>query len=512
MTVISHKGVLYMSFTLFSVTILLLTALFTVHGAVRGARRGVYKTTISLITILSSLISAIVVSPYISRNLAVFFAEFLGKDIGYGTSEYMNMLVSALLSMVISSVIFIVFFLLFRVIFALVFAIVRLVSARKAEKESNETKANMKAEQKYPLYKSNSSGRGAVIGAISGLLVTIIIMAPVMGTLSLAGDVINTLEKADKNMFSKNSAMQQEVESIRKYSNDAVGLALYYSGGRLIYSATASTTLSGQTVYAVNELESINALLEDFIAIAPVLQDPTKATDEHLEKIDDICSALEKSKLLTVILAEYLPKIASSWLAGEAFMEIKRPDLGGMIDPAFDSILTVCADTDIYTVKPNTVSLLRIYYILIESGILQAGNDINALLECIENSGLIDKLSTELDKNPNMKPVKEILSNLVMRAIIAQIFGENFSSETLSELAASLANDIDKILDGIYDSDDEMIADVTACAKEHLENYGISLPDSIVDPISQELVKEFKDGGEITPERLQEILMDYFQQ
>jgi hypothetical protein len=158
------------------------------------------------------------------------------------------------------------------------------------------------------------------------------------------------------------------------------------------------------------------------------------------------------------------------------------------------------------------VSLLRIYYILIDSGILQAGTDINALLECISNSNLVDRLNAELDKNPNMKPVKEMISNLVMRAIIAQIFGENFSSEMLSELSATLANDVDKILNGIYDTDDEMIADITLCAKETLAEYGVTLPDSFIDPISKELVKEFKDGGEITAERLQEIFMGYFNQ
>lgn len=512
MTINSHKGVLYMSFTLFSVTILLLTALFVTCGAMRGAKRGVYKTTVSLITIFVSLVSAIVVSPYISRNSAVFIAEILGKNIGYGESEYMNMLICALIAMVLSSVLFIVLFFVFRGVFALAFSIIRLAIAKKSEIKRNEAKSNIKAEQKYPVYTKNSSKHGAAIGAISGLLIMIIIMAPIMGTLSLAGNVIGTLEKADKNMFSKDVTLKKEIEAIYKYSKDGVGLALYYTGGHLIYSAAASTTLSGQTVYAVNELDKINEILDDLLAVAPVLQDPTKATDEHLEKINAVCEGLEESKLLTVILAEYLPKIATSWLADEDFMGIKRPDLGAMITPAFDSILSVCADTDIYNVKINMVSLLRIYYILIDSGILQAGTDINALLECISNSNLVDRLNAELDKNPNMKPVKEMISNLVMRAIIAQIFGENFSSEMLSELSATLANDVDKILNGIYDTDDEMIADITLCAKETLAEYGVTLPDSFIDPISKELVKEFKDGGEITAERLQEIFMGYFNQ
>jgi hypothetical protein len=67
-------------------------------------------------------------------------------------------------------------------------------------------------------------------------------------------------------------------------------------------------------------------------------------------------------------------------------------------------------------------------------------------------------------------------------------------------------------LNGIYDTDDEMIADITLCAKETLAEYGVTLPDSFIDPISKELVKEFKDGGEITAERLQEIFMGYFNQ
>lgn len=495
-----------MSFTLFSVAILLVTTGFVAHGAVRGARRGAKKTFFSLISILTSLITALILSPYIARNLGAFFTEFLAGPLGYGKSEYMDMLLGAIVAMILSSVLFLVLFVLFRLLLAALFPLVRLIISKKMG--GTKDKPGIKNPE-TPMYDKNYKKRGAALGAVCGLLVSVILLAPIMGTLTLAKDAVTVIEKIDKTAFNT-GGMGAEVASLKKYANDGAGLVLYHMGGKLIYSSAASTFMANETVYLVNELENANIILEDFLALSKIFSSPAEATQDDIEKINVLCEHLSEMRLMTVLLAEYLPQAANAWLAGEDFMNIPKPQLGGAMNSAFDAILSVCAETDLYSVKDNMVTLLKVYTILLESGILQAGSDFEAILKCLDESNLLGKLDAELAKNPNMEPVREYLSNIIMRILAEQLFNSGFfTSEMLSELTVNLSNALSEIMEGEYETDEAMVNDMMSYAKEYIGTYGITLPDSIAESISTELLKQVEAGGEITPADIEEILKGF---
>ncbi len=495
-----------MSFTLFSVAILLVTAGFILHGAVRGARRGVKKTFFSLISIFTSLVTALIISPYIARSLGAFFTDFFADSLDYGSSEYMKMFIGAVVAMILSSVLFLLVFVLVRLLLALLFPLARLIiSARIGyKKEKNGAKA-----PETPMYAGNYKKRSAAIGAVCGFLVSIIALAPIMGTLTLAKDAVTAVEKIDEAAFSTG----EEADALKKYANDGPGLVLYHMGGKLIYSSAASTFMANETMYLVNELENINIILDDLFALVKIFESPAEATAEDAAKIDSFCEHLSEMRLMTILLAEYLPQAANTWLKGEAFMNIPKPELGGAMTSAFDTMLAVCAQTDLYSVKDNMVTLLRVYSILLESGILQAGNDINALLAVIDESGLLEQLDAELAKNPNMESVREYLSNIVMRIVADMLFNSGLlTSEMLSELTVNLSSALSEIMEREYESDEAKVNDMMAYAEEYIGTYGITLPDSILETISAELLEQVEAGGEFTPADIEAILKGFLEQ
>ncbi len=495
-----------MSFTLFSVAILFITAGFILHGAVRGARRGTKKTFLSLISIFTSLVTSIILSPYIARDLGAFFAKFFASFIGYGKSEYMDMFLEAVLAMLLSSVLFLALFAAVRLLLAALFPLVRLIVSAKMGRVKD--KSGIKKPE-TPMYEKNHKKRGAAIGAICGLLVSVITVAPIVGTLTLVKDAATVIEKVDKTSLNI-GGVGAELTALKKYASDGPGLVLYHMGGKLIYSSAASTFMAEESVYLVNELENAGAIVDDLLALAKIFEAPANASKEDVAKIDALCEHLGEARLMTVLLAEYLPQAAKAWLAGEAFMNIPKPELGMGMSSAFDALLSVCAETDLYSVEDNMVTLLRVYSILLESGILQAGNDFSAIFACLDESNLLEKLDAELAKNPNMEPVREYLSNIIMRIVAEQLFGSGlFTSEMLSELTVNLSAALSEIMEGEYESDEAKVADMMAYAKEYIGAYGITLPDSIAQTISSVLLERVEAGGELTPADIEAILRGF---
>ncbi|MBQ9746622.1 MAG: hypothetical protein IJW21_07335, partial [Clostridia bacterium] len=203
---------------------------------------------------------------------------------------------------------------------------------------------------------------------------------------------------------------------------------------------------------------------------------------------------------------------AGAWLRGEAFMKINKPTMNELIAPAFDGILEICASSDMYTVKDNTTSLLRIYSLILTSGILQTGNDFNAILACIQESDLIAKLEKEIDKNPNMSIIKMYTAEIAMRALADQIYGGNLGgivSENYEQLTEKLADAIETINNKGYGTDEEKIAAMTSYAQEYLNDYGISVPPALAEPIAEVMLSKINTGGGISASDIQDFLKGY---
>lgn len=495
-----------MTFSLFSVALIFILATAILGGAVRGIKRGFIKTLLSLVAAFTSLVIALIISPYISTLFGELVLDFVKLQPFYGTtipqSAYMDIFITALASMAISAVLFLVVFAVLKLWFGAIFSLIY-----RSYKENKKPFPDEDA----PAYERRPKVWGGAAGAVSGLLTAVIILSPLMGVLGIANTVIDIVDRADRAFFANENAKKQ-VDALRTVANDGVGTVIYNMGGNLIFSSAASTTVNSSTIYAVNEVETIELLVGDFLALYPILQNPAAVTEEHAETIETLCVHLEDTKMLDILMAEYLPRAAGAWLRGEAFMKINKPAMNELIMPAFDGILEICASSDVYTVKANTTSLLRIYSLIITSGILQTGNDFNAIIDCIQRTDLIAKLEAEIDRNPNMSIIKTYTAEIAMRALADQIYSGSIGdivNENYELLTEKLADAIETINNKAYGTNEERIAAMTSYAQEYLSDYGISVPPSLAEPIAEVMLSKVGSGSGISASDIQNFLKGY---
>lgn len=506
-----------MTFTLFSIAVIFIVAAYVFFGISRGARNGFIKETVNIASIVTSLIISLLLTPIVSQLISAALMQMLKVMPFYITmfpnSIYMDFIITGIAAMLISSILFLAVMGVVKWFLGFVFKIM------SRSKNKNKAK-DMFPREDAPAYEKRPRVWGGVAGAVAGLLSAMIIMAPVTGTLKMVNGVIGIIDSADKNFFALPEA-RREVDNLKKYANDGVSLMLYNVGGEIIYSAAASTMMNGETIYAAQEIEAVEAIVGDLMSLLPAIQNIEGATADQAEVIETLCSHMEDSKLIDYLMAEFLPQAAGAWLRGEPYMMIQKPVLNDMVAPAFDAILQICASSNIYNVKDNTVSLLKIYSIVLSSGILHAGNDINAIIACVEQSGLIAKLNAEIDKNPNMAIIKTYTAEIAVRAIADNIYGafgdlgdlgnigDLVGSPEYAALTEKLADAIETINNKGYGTEQEKISAMTDYAKEYLSDYGVEIPEGVAEPIAEIMLSKVGSGESISAEDIESFFKSY---
>ena len=193
-------------------------------------------------------------------------------------------------------------------------------------------------------------------------------------------------------------------------------------------------------------------------------------------------------------------------------MLIPKPAMNEFIAPAFDGVLEVCANSTMYNIKDNTTSLLRIYSIILSSGIMKAGDDFNQIIDCIQSSNLIEKLDAEIDKNPNMIIIKTYTAEIAMRAIADEIYGDSIGDilgEDYSVLTERLAEAIETINNKGYGTKEEKVSAMMSYAQEYLGDYGVSLPASVAQPVAEIMLDRINTNGGVSADDIQNFLKSY---
>jgi hypothetical protein len=155
---------------------------------------------------------------------------------------------------------------------------------------------------------------------------------------------------------------------------------------------------------------------------------------------------------------------------------------------------------------------LRIYAIIISSGILKAGDDFESISRCIQQTDLIARLNAEIDRNPNMAMMKTYTAEIAMRAIANEIYDGAIGGITDEEsnlLAERLADAIHAIDNKGYGTMEEKISAMTIYAQEYLYDYGVDLPEEIAAPIAEIMFSQLGGTRDISADDIHSFLKGY---
>jgi len=496
----------FMSFSLLSIAILMIFAAVTAIEVYKGIKNGFGMSLVSFGVTLTALLLSLLVSPIISMLLALFLNNFLQR-----LQLYQNILdmfpsvgsvVIAVINMVIGMLLFIVVFFILR---ALIKLVVKLIFNGRTAKKKDDP--GYMREDNAHSENSNRFG-GAVIGFLSGVLVTMILTCPIMGILDIADSAIGIVKQVNSSTL--NFLGEENVNTVRALSGDLPGNVFYQLGGKYIFNAAASSTIDGERVYLLSEIENIDNVTGDLMDGYKFITNPESDIEGKSEIIDNLCKGLVDIKLCRPVLSDILRNISSAWLDDSSYFGVARPSMNEIVDPAVDEILLVCKNTSIKSVRYNVTTVLKIYSVVLDSGIMDISHmEYSEIISCLDNGGLLDKLDQVLRENPYMSGIN--VSSIALSAVSTHLNGVNIDQDKYNELMENIAYAINSVNNRGYGSLEEKIDILTDYAQGYFDDLGnFEVPSEITREVAKELL-ESMSGSEVnvTAEDITELFSKF---
>ena len=286
---------------------------------------------------------------------------------------------------------------------------------------------------------------------------------------------------------------------------DLPGNLLYELGGKYMYQAAAKANVYGISAYLVSELDVVEQLCDDFLSVYAILRTPQSATDLHIEQLRRMEESVFELNLFRGVMAEYLSDCAEAWLDGKTFLNIPKPYVHESVEPVFDAILQRCVWTDASIVQHDLATIVRVYSLLLESGLAEVDqSDYAGLLDCIERNDLIDRLEQVMQKHPFMNDIE--FSEISLLVLNGRIEHYPYTSEDYSTLMNHLSNAINTVNSRGYSSQEEKVSVLATNVQKHVRAFGFTISENMSEATAKALLRAFEGYYEVSPSQIEGLL------
>lgn len=509
-----------MSFTLFSVILLLAVGLAVFIEVRRGLRRGFLRTAVGLSAVLVSALGAIGLAVWLSDAPADALAELVNRSIPTletfaVTFPRVNDIVAAVADALLTSVLFAAFFILLRLMLRITVSIL-FRACWKYEPDDprymgTPRRPNSLLTPTYespdaPWHRRHDRLLGGVTGGLCGFIAALCLLSPMLGTLSTAGTLLRGLDSMNAKT---ETLLPAEVISVAEdYVYDSGAAVLNAMGGELIYDATTVTELDGKPLSLRREVEACMEVCGDFSRVIHVVTKPNDATEEQRRIISGLGERIDDSQFTRLLAADFLNAAAGAWLEGKTFMKMQRPACGEIIDPLMDEVLLVCAEATPECVGRDITTVLNIYLIAVESG-LTANPDRDRLMTALDEGGVLDRIYAELLKNPCMAHLAGELSDTALRIMAEAIDWADFSSDVYRDLMGNLSEAMNLVNGMEGASLTERVDTMTEYTLHYAEQYGVDIPESMARMAATAMVERLAGEGQLDADYLEDFFNQY---
>ena len=486
-----------MSFTSLSAALLLVVAVAVFWGIRRGMRRGLTPTVFTLSAVAVSALAAAPLAVWLSDYSAKAVVELIFQDlipeIEKALEQFpsISQLLQGGMDALLSPILFVPLFLILRGVTGI---IAGSVVRKKCAPRPHEVDDPMYESRNAPFHRRHGKLVSGVTGGICGLLAALILLSPVVGTLCTLRDFLIRTEDV-KIKWDTLGLTEENLDTVKATVSDPGAAILEAMGCGLIFDATANTCLNGRRVGLRREADACMVVVGDLLAGMKVFSDPSVATPEELEALSRLGEEIEKSEAAKLLSADFLNQIATAWLEGMTFLKIPRPHGGELVDPLLDGLLEVCAVSTPDCVGRDIRTMVRVYLICREEGLLNSP-DYDTLSKKLDEGDMLGRIYDELLANPCTEHLAGELTNMALRIMAKGLRLSDFDSSQLDDLMGDLS-DAMNLVNGMSSSYEEQVQSMKEYTLHYAEQYGITLPDSLAEMAAAALVDRL--GGQDSP-------------
>ena len=338
---------------------------------------------------------------------------------------------------------------------------------------------------------------GMALGSLQGVLVAAILFFPVANAAAIVGEI----EDTSKQTVSEIASVAKEISD-----NPAISFTMKF-GGNALAEKFATTDLDGEKYDARDaaklfiEIYSNANELQGFTYTLPSEND--KAIINEME--DKLFSDTFVKKTVSGILSE----LAIANNEGRINISLDEP-----FNEMLKSAISVFMDSTSENIEPDMQTILNVYFILADSGALEAvtegGADVREIFTSDDGEGtVISRVIDELSDNERTKPITTMLAKLTL-SIMSESLDLGVDAEATYNTVVDCLTDITTIDPTL--SEDEYTEAVADIINDTLASEGVNieLDEEIVDDMAKYVYDEYR-GADITEDAINDILLSYFE-
>lgn len=236
--------------------------------------------------------------------------------------------------------------------------------------------------------------------------------------------------KSDEQLEEEKEEMMEMMEE----ANETIDLFMNCGCGPL-YNAFASAKFEGERVYLKDDVHTLMELINTISNVET--SDDDKLSHSHTEMLRDVIGYVDRSALLRNTVAGIFATASESWQNGEEFLGIDKIEGGDLMGPVVDELLKTLSTTTSKTVTSDINAMIGSFEVMIDSGILEDMTYSTMLKELGKENGVLDQMVAVLNQNKRMNNVAAEVSQLSTRALASHLNSQGYGT-LMTDLAQSL--------------------------------------------------------------------------
>ncbi|MBQ7387130.1 MAG: CvpA family protein [Clostridia bacterium] len=479
--------------------------LFILFEFLRGIRRGVYRQALHAAFTLSSAVIAF----FVARGLTDLTLKLFGTDTIAGVlnalqaegaivserfvagelAEYLSAIewlavlpVSTLVVPIVFTVSFIIINLLSKIVFVIVRALCRVP----------DTKDDV-----------DKMFFGAMIGAVEGLMVAMIIFLPVFNAVGIIDEGVDAIREVDDGQYTEN--LDGYDETLGVLADAPVVKMTNLLGGRAVVNEFSKIEIDGESVVLRDELITLTSVIFEYASL-----------DDGLSELDENEKSVLRSATEKLTSSIYLSTIVADVLSDSSrIIEDGVINIDSDADPsafAIHGITEVFVSATKYNLKEIFDTILDAYFYMSDQKILPAllgEESVDGSVSIVDENGKnkITGVSEILNKCEYTRPLVTVLSKMMLTAVFDEYSSEHGDiTKTYEDVKESFANVI-----AVKRDNYETVEEYKAARQEALNNvfleHGVDNADpEVLEDICDYLDDEYPDLDSVDDERFNDII------
>lgn len=492
-------------------------------GAFKGARRGISRQVIRSVSVVAAAILSIYLTKLFANTATVWIGNRSGEEILSALSslklplegfedfivnlegETLCHVLSIPLALIVVPICFIICFLAVKLVMLLPHALISGIFGFSHRRNNFLTRL-----------------LGFVLGAVQGIAVAALIIAPAAGALAETTAIVeelNTESPDDQATVTFTNFYENYIEDI---AEEPIVTAVAKFGGRDLYEKLATVKVGDA------EYEMVETVKEPAISIAVGVNhlwgwDWKKPTPENEAAITEMIHSVCESEYAVFLISDMCEYVTHVYEDSEIAAGLEAP-LSDLVEATIDTIAMVTEES----MEDDLNTLTEAYFILARENVIYAieFNNTDEVCDALTKdyvtedgtkTTVVKAVVDILNDNEHTAPLVTTLAKLSVSTMADKMGGDNDMHAMYEEVRAGLSDTLSITKEG--KTEEEYKTEVSASLDTVLKNNGIELEEGIVDGMSDyiydnydELNKVDTDGdSQLSEQEMNDIIFSYYE-